>query len=133
MGETLRGVVEWWSGGVVEWWSFGTLFPCKYTSRHSLGLLSHAISVSLAHGVFLARYLTLRLPFGPAPTEAAIGGYSHEHLVRALHRVYSVGATIGCEKRCYHRYETGGEPSPSRVVSSCQLSPHWHEASGSET
>ncbi len=30
------------------------------------------------------------------------------------------------------RYETGGEPSPSRVASSCQLSPHWHEASGSE-
>ncbi len=80
----------------------------------------------------MARYLTLRLPFGPAPTEAAIGGYGHDHSFRALHRVYSVGATFGCEKRCFHRFETGGEPSPSRVASSCQLSPHWLEASGSE-
>ena len=39
----------------------------------------------------------------------------------------------GCEKRCFHRYETSGEPSPSWDSSSCQLSPHWHEASGSET
>ncbi len=30
-------------------------------------------------------------------------------------------------------FETGEEPSPSRVSSSSQLSPHWHEASGSET
>ncbi len=81
----------------------------------------------------MARYLNLRLPFGLAPTEATIGSYRHDRSVRALHRVYSVGATFGCEKRCFHRYETGGEPSNSRVTSSCQLSPHWHEASGSET
>ena len=52
---------------------------------------------------------------------------------RALHRVYSVEATFGSEKRCFHRYETGGEPWPVSAASSHQLSPHWHEASGSES
>ncbi len=42
----------------------------------------------------MERNLNLRLPFGPAPTEATIGGYRHDSSVRALHRVYSVEATL---------------------------------------
>jgi hypothetical protein len=65
--------------------------------------------------------------------EETIGSYWQKHSVRALRRVYSVEATFGFEKRCFHRYETGGEPRPSfAAYSSCQLSPHWHKASGSE-
>ena len=81
----------------------------------------------------MARYLSFRLPFGLAPTEATIGGYWQDRSVQALHRVYWVEATFECEKRYFHRYETGGEPSHACAASSCQLSPHWHEASGSET
>ena len=75
----------------------------------------------------------LSLPFGLVPTEATIGSYRQKHSARALHRVYSVEATFGSEKRCFHRYETGGEPWPVSAASSHQLSPHWHKASGSES
>ena len=78
-------------------------------------------------------YLNLSLPFGLAPTEATIGSYRQKPSARALHRVYSVEATFGSEKRCFHRYETGGEPWPVSAASSHQLSPHWHKASGSES
>ena len=78
-------------------------------------------------------YLNLSLPFGLAPTEATIGSYRQKPSARALHRVYSVEATFGSEKRCFHRYETGGEQWPVSAASSHQLSPHWHKASGSES
>ena len=81
----------------------------------------------------MERYLNLSLPFGLAPTEATIGSYRQKPSARALHRVYSVEATFGSEKRCFHRYETGGEPWPVSAASSHQLSPHWHKASGSES
>ena len=81
----------------------------------------------------MERYLNLSLPFGLVPTEATIGSYRQKPSARALHRVYSVEATFGSEKRCFHRYETGGEPWPVSAASSHQLSPHWHKASGSET
>jgi hypothetical protein len=73
------------------------------------------------------------LPFGLVPTEATIGSYGQKHSARALPRVYSVEATFGSEIRCFHRYETGGEPWHVSAASSNQLSPHWHKASGSET
>ncbi len=73
----------------------------------------------------MARYLTLRLPFGLVPTEAAIGGYRHDHSVRALHRVYSVGATFGCEKRCFHRYETGMKPEESLAPHGLQVAANY--------
>ena len=81
----------------------------------------------------MERYLNLSLPFGLVPTEATIGSYRQKPSARALHRVYSVEATFGSEKRCFHRYETGGEPWPVSAASSHQLSPHWHKASGSES
>ena len=62
------------------------------------------------------RYSKQRLPFGLFPTEETIGSYWQKHSVRALRRVYSVEATFGFEKRCFHRYETGGEPRPSLAV-----------------
>ena len=80
----------------------------------------------------MAPYLDISLPYGLVPTEATIDGYMLDHSVQALRRVYSVEATFGCESRCFPRYETGGEPSPAWVACSRQLSPHWHEASGSE-
>ena len=60
----------------------------------------------------MERYLNLSLPFGLVPTEATIGSNHQKHSARALHRVYSVEATLGSEKRGFHRYETGGEPWP---------------------
>ena len=81
----------------------------------------------------MERYLNLSLPFGLVPTEATIGSYRQKPSARALHRVYSVEATFGSEKRCFHRYETGGEQWPVSAASSHQLSPHWHKASGSES
>ena len=81
----------------------------------------------------MERYLNLSLPFGLAPTEATIGSYRQKPSARALHRVYSVEATFGSEKRSFHRYETGGEPWPMSAASSYQLLPHWHKASGSES
>ena len=66
----------------------------------------------------MERYLNLSLPFGLVPTEATIGSYRQKPSARALHRVYSVEATFGSEKRCFHRYETGGErwPVSARLV-----------------
>ena len=76
--------------------------------------------------------MNLSLPFGPVPTEATIDSYRRDHSVRALRRVYSVEAAFGWAKRCFHRYETGGEPGLSWFVCSCQLAPRWDEPSGSE-
>jgi hypothetical protein len=81
----------------------------------------------------MERYLNSDLPFGLVPVESIIGSYRQKHSARALHRVYSVEATFGSEKRCSHRYETGGEPRRVSAASSHQLSPQWHQASGSET
>ncbi len=73
----------------------------------------------------MALYLTLRLSFGLAPTEAAIGGYMHDPTVRAVHRVDSVGATFGCEKRCFHRYETGMKPEESLAPQGLQVAANY--------
>jgi len=51
------------------------------------------------------------LPFGLVPTEATIGGYRHDHSVRALRRVYSAEATFGRVRRCFHRYKTSSLPT----------------------
>ena len=63
----------------------------------------------------MEHYLNLSLPFGLVPTEATIVSYRQKQLARALHRVYTVEATFGSEKRCFHRYETGGERWPVSV------------------
>ena len=97
-------------------------------ARESMGETPH-----LYPHLLILLPLNLSLPFGLVPTEATIGSYRQKHSARALHRVYSVEATFGSEKRCFHRYETGGEPWPVSAASSHQLSPHWHKASGSET
>ncbi len=60
---------------------FGSPFPA-YTTLSSI-LINE-----------MERYLTLRLPVGLAPTEATIGGYTHDRSVRSLHRVESVEATF---------------------------------------
>jgi len=74
----------------------------------------------------------LSLPFGLAPMEATIDGYTLDHSVQALRRVYSVEATFGCEKRCIPGMKPGKILASLWVACSCQASPHWHEASGSE-
>ena len=76
--------------------------------------------------------MNLSPPFRPVPTEATIGGYKQDNSIQALRQVYSVEAAFGWAKRCFHRYETGGEPGLSWVVCSCQLAPRWGEPSGSE-
>ena len=97
-------------------------------ARESMGETPH-----LYPHLLILLPLNLSLPFGLVPTEATIGSYRQKHSARALRRVYSVEATFGSEKRCFHRYETGGEPWSVSAASSHQLSPHWHKASGSET
>ena len=107
--------------------SLAFLIVLRSKAIEGMPLTRHG-SVSL-----LPSYLNLNLPYGLVPTEATIGSYEQKYSARALHRVYSVEATFGSEKRCFHRYETGGEPWPVSAASSHQLSPHWHKASGSET
>jgi hypothetical protein len=55
---------------------------------------SQALVIAVLSPGVAVGYSNLRLPFGLVPTEATIGSYRQKHSVRALHRVYSVEATV---------------------------------------